>query len=103
MNRRTEDRRQTKIPEIPQTNKKTQHQNPIALCRSQLNRGKRASHLILVLHRQCLIPGHQRMAPVKESSVRRQEAMPFTRRPVFPPKRLLCKSVSHAKMCSITV
>src|SRR5207245_4691903 len=94
--------KQKYMPEIPQANIKNQHQKPMALCKSQLSRGKFAFHLTVVLRRQFFIPGHQRMAPVKESKVTKHEPIPFTSRPVLPARRSLCKSASHSKMGSIT-
>src|SRR5437763_6464775 len=86
------------MPEIPQTRTNNQHQNPIALCKSQLSRGNCASQFTVVLRRQFLLPGHQTMPPVSESKVTKHEPMPFTRRPVLPPRRLSCKSASHSTM-----
>src|ERR1700752_3586837 len=78
------------ITETPHTIKKHEHQKPSALCKSQFSRGKRAFQLTVALRRQFLIPGHERIAPVKESKITKHEPMPFTSRPVCPARRLTC-------------
>ena len=70
------------MPETPHTKIRRRHQNPSALCRSQLMCAKCALQFTIGLRRQLLTPGHQLIAPVKQSAVTQIPPMPFTRQPV---------------------
>ncbi len=59
-------------------------QNPSALCKSQLNRGKCVRQSTRKLRCQYLTPGHHMIAPVKQSNVRLAPPMPFTVKPIEP-------------------
>src|ERR1700736_6395700 len=86
---------------MPQISTNEEHQNPTALCRSQLNRAKFDFELMVTLRRQFLIPGHQITAPVKESTVTKIEPMPFASRPDFPDSKLSWRSTSHSTTRSV--
>ena len=72
------------MPVIPHIRMNPKNQKPSALCRLQFTRFQLAPTSIIKLRRQLLMPGHQMIAPVTQSSVMNSAPTPLMRRPVSP-------------------
>ena len=77
-----------KTPVIAHMKTKANVQNPITLCRSQLNRFQLVFHRSSRPRRRPLIPGHQMTMPVKHMTARMAPPTPLISRPTLSPRRL---------------
>ena len=70
-------------------------QNPRALCRAQLSLLRSAFGLTVSRLRHLPVPGHQMIAPLKQSKVVSTAPTPFTSRPTGRDRRSSWRSTSH--------